>query len=421
MVTVTRTINPLPFEHLEPKRFEDLVRQLAYDFRIWRQLEPTGRAGSDDGFDIRGLEITNFAPTEDNDDEETIGPAPLSDRLWLIQCKREKEIGPAKLMDHLSAIPDSSIQNLHGLIFAAACNFSKRSLDVFRSWCSDKGIQEAYLWGTASIEVFLYQPKNDHLLFAYFGISLQIRRQKLASSIRRTISLKRKLSRLITGSFLGKPVILRDISDERYPDTEGKGLLDGRFLWRPCYATRIGHNGLRITVRRHFAYYSYRTEEWDFASGFNFATPNGPENPWYDAEGENESGEDGASELRRFWLSLPPGCRQHVLFDAHLSYDSIIEIDDVGDDVAAVPTIFVNFQDAKAPLSELCEITFHPGEKSMGYTNTPFHPKGHVRVFPDPFRDLRWEQAWFQKTGFTCATEPHQLPISDRSGIEIPE
>lgn len=33
MTTPTKTIGPLHFEDLEPKRFEDLVRQLAYDFR----------------------------------------------------------------------------------------------------------------------------------------------------------------------------------------------------------------------------------------------------------------------------------------------------------------------------------------------------------------------------------------------------
>lgn len=54
---------------MEPKRFEDLVRQLDYDFKPWRKLEATGRSGSDDGFDARGYEIVgadvslNFQPT----------------------------------------------------------------------------------------------------------------------------------------------------------------------------------------------------------------------------------------------------------------------------------------------------------------------------------------------------------------------
>jgi hypothetical protein len=36
--TTTRTLNPLPFQDLKPHRFEDLVRQLAYDLRRWKAL-----------------------------------------------------------------------------------------------------------------------------------------------------------------------------------------------------------------------------------------------------------------------------------------------------------------------------------------------------------------------------------------------
>src|SRR5690349_2024345 len=50
---ITRTLGPIHFEDLDPHRFEDLVRQLAYDFRQWQSIESTGRGGADDGFDIR--------------------------------------------------------------------------------------------------------------------------------------------------------------------------------------------------------------------------------------------------------------------------------------------------------------------------------------------------------------------------------
>ena len=49
-------MNPLHFEDLEPHRFEDLVRQLIYDFRQWKSLEAIGRAGGDEGIDIRAVE-----------------------------------------------------------------------------------------------------------------------------------------------------------------------------------------------------------------------------------------------------------------------------------------------------------------------------------------------------------------------------
>lgn len=66
----TRTLNRLPFHDLEPHRFEDLVRGLAHSFREWRSLEDTGRAGDDDGIDIRGTEAAPV--TEAGADE----PAP---------------------------------------------------------------------------------------------------------------------------------------------------------------------------------------------------------------------------------------------------------------------------------------------------------------------------------------------------------
>src|SRR4051812_10020399 len=107
MAYVSRTVNPLHFEDFEPKRFEDLVRQLAYEFRPWRKLEATGRSGSDDGFDARALEIfsdvSEPAPADSKEDEIV---DTSSDRLWLIQCKREKAIGPTKLVRYLNEIAE---------------------------------------------------------------------------------------------------------------------------------------------------------------------------------------------------------------------------------------------------------------------------------------------------------------------------
>src|ERR1700676_2310160 len=96
----TRTLNPLPFQDLEPHRFEDLVRQLAYDYRHWKSLESTGRGGSDDGQDIRATELVlvdeDAAAAEDETASDDVKPAPrvVGERLWVFQCKREKSIGP---------------------------------------------------------------------------------------------------------------------------------------------------------------------------------------------------------------------------------------------------------------------------------------------------------------------------------------
>src|SRR4051794_21236881 len=108
MAQITRTLNPLPFTDLEPRRFEDLIRQLVYDFRTWRALEATGRAGSDDGFDARGWEIVTDVEVgtsaDSDDDEQESTTAYLSDRKWLIQCKRERSIGPTKIENYIDEI-----------------------------------------------------------------------------------------------------------------------------------------------------------------------------------------------------------------------------------------------------------------------------------------------------------------------------
>src|SRR5258708_36953792 len=69
--TPTRTLNPLPFGDLEPHRFEDLIRQLAYDLRRWKSLEATGRGGSDNGMEIRAAELVSIdqAPAAEGEDQ----------------------------------------------------------------------------------------------------------------------------------------------------------------------------------------------------------------------------------------------------------------------------------------------------------------------------------------------------------------
>ena len=130
-MATTRTIGPLHFEDLDPKRFEDLVRQLAYEFKPWRRLEATGRSGNDDGFDARGYEIVaNVAQLSPSAEEGEAGDEQsdgIDDRLWLIQCKRERTIGPKALVKYLDDTVLGPNERLHGLVFTAACDFSKKA------------------------------------------------------------------------------------------------------------------------------------------------------------------------------------------------------------------------------------------------------------------------------------------------------
>ena len=218
MAKVTKTVNPLHLEDLEPHRFEDLVRQLLYDFRRWRRLEATGRSGADDGFDARGWEIVASEDSEpvtpalnDAAEDDSLPSSPAEDRLWLIQCKRERKIGPSHIAQYVADIPEDEAKNLHGTLFAAACDFSKKARDAFREACAARGIEEWHLWGKAEIEDRLFQPANDHLLFAYFGFSLRIRKRSLKTQLTSRLAIKRRVAKLL-GNY--EPVLIRDATDD---------------------------------------------------------------------------------------------------------------------------------------------------------------------------------------------------------------
>ncbi|HBI42634.1 MAG TPA: hypothetical protein DDY78_07210 [Planctomycetales bacterium] len=216
-----RTLNPLHFEDLEPHRFEDMIRQLAYDFRTWRLIEPTGRLGADDGIDIRAIETVGREEglTGDSEDEVVVAWEPVEERVWVIQCKREKEIGPTKARRIARGGMPSGGDKIYGFILAAACDFSKRTRDAFHQEARQRGVRESYLWGKADLEDMLFLPKYDHLLFAYFNISLQVRRRSLQSQVRSRLTMKRKLVSVLGDIQNRDPkwVFLRDPREERYP------------------------------------------------------------------------------------------------------------------------------------------------------------------------------------------------------------
>jgi hypothetical protein len=328
---ITRTVGPLHYEDLEPHRFEDLVRSLLYDFRSWRQIEATGRSGADEGFDARAWEIVPAAEFVDTDDQPDSAEATTADRLWLVQCKREKAIGPRKLRYYLDSIDTEQATGLYGLVFAAACDFSIKAREAFRDNIREKGIAEAYLWGKGEIDDMLFQPKNDHLLFAFFGFSLKSRRQTLATTVRGRLAAKRKLLRSIDAT--GVDVLLRDASDERYPylDNDQKDRFDsGRWLIRRFDGYSAG--GARFLVHRCFAFLGDDGESWDYAEKMNDAIPH--DDPWKTQEDEEvDQVRLGArQEAMEIWEKLPAHNRAWYELHGILPFESVIETDDKGDE-----------------------------------------------------------------------------------------
>ena len=205
---LSRTTNPIHFEDLEPHRFESLVRQLLYDLRDWATLEATGQGGADDGYDARAFEKASGS--------ENGEPSQVEGNLWMIQCKREHKLGPTRVKD----IIEESIQGEvpYGFILAAPTNFSKKSYDVFRDTLREKGVMEFYLWGKPTLEDMLYFPKNDRILFTFFGVSFVSNRKSRATEVRAVVTTKNKLQKILQSSpHIGQRILVRDIKDTYYP------------------------------------------------------------------------------------------------------------------------------------------------------------------------------------------------------------
>lgn len=298
MATPTRTIGPLHLEDLDPHRFEDLVRQLLYDFRPWRMLESTGRTGADEGFDARGWEaIGGDADQSDDSDPDDEGVVVTQeDRLWLIQAKREKAIGPKKLVKYLNDIPEPERKQIYGIVFVAACEFSKTARDQFRETIRSFGFSEGHLWGKGEVEDQLFQPKNDHLLFAYFGISLQARRRSLKTEVRARLATKRKAKRILDQSY-GQVILIRDASDDRYPFQDPDETLErvDRRRWRTYIVEKCGHDGIYVCYSRHMAYVDDDGMHWDYAETVNEARSHIWDDPWEPREATSKHWDEAST------------------------------------------------------------------------------------------------------------------------------
>jgi hypothetical protein len=399
MTKTTKTLNPLPFGDLEPHRFEDLVRQLTYDFKNWRSLEPTGKLGGDDGYDARGFEIVDEDKTikleEDSDDEEYNEPSSfLSDRLWQIQCKREKTITPTKMEKYIDDMIPKGADIPYGIIFSAACEFSKKTRDSFREKMIEKGVQEFYLWGKADLEDKLFLPKNDNLLYAYFGISLVIRRRTIKSEIASRLAIKRKTVRYLGGISQKSytTVLVRDVNAKGYPYIEkGENIEDFRKSprWKEYYFIGHDHNGIRLLTRKYHAYKEEdpKTRElikWDYCDEYNMALVH--DDFWNNAKDKTNVHYRGY----KFSQTIDKDKRAFFETEAVIPYEKIIEIDNLGDPLAKCPHIFVD--KSSGSWFEYGNSFLKP-EDDWGSSHEIYtkHDNLRIKYFPKKFPEIKEE------------------------------
>ncbi|KRR14930.1 hypothetical protein CQ12_32345 [Bradyrhizobium jicamae] len=382
MPKITRTIGPFHFEDLDPKRFEDLIRALANDFKDWQSIEATGRSGSDDGIDVRGYErIAKPAESDILDEDEESDPAlhPMQGNTWIFQCKREKEIGPKRVSAILAEVDENDPP--YGFILAAPANFSKASYDTFRFDLVKKGVMEFYLWGRAELEGMLLLPKNDRVLFTFFGISLVSRRRSRSTEIRGKVVNKNKLLRIMGEGKGHWPVLLRDTNDEHYPFEEQYPDFNKNPRWKRFEARRIHPQGLIVRHQHWYAYLDVDKKEFDFTVKVSLIQPHHvDDDDWTARQKEGEL----RDAIEDFWDHLPNRNKAEYCKNSLVRFEDMLVIDEKGITPDRCPHIFVDFQNHKGPFSGSHDFL----EVRHGYSEPErisLKEFKRIKVFPEEF------------------------------------
>lgn len=384
----TRTTNPIHFEDLDPKRFEDLVRELIYDFRDWQTIEATGKGGDDDGFDIRAYERTTTTVVDDDGNEVV---RPMDGNLWMIQCKREKTIPPNKIKKILEDIDPENPP--YGYILAAATNFSKKSYDTFRDELTKLGVLEFYLWGNATLETELHQPKNDRVLFTFFGISNVRRRRSRATELRSEVTNKNRVMRVLGDHPSHSWILARDSKDRHYPYESNYADFEERPRWKDYEVVELHPRGVIVSEKRCYAWFDEEMKTFDIAEPPILIS--NPHDRIDDTRRDREKRE-AVDLVRDFWERLPKKNQAMFHLNGIIRYEDMLVIDDKGDSWKEVPHIFVDFVDG-SPVSGTIE----------------FLEKGH--------RYIRLDEFSLEEVFPKSFPEPQFGKIHDEEGLALPD
>ena len=383
---ITRTYGPIHFEDLDPHRFEDLIRELIYDYKDWQSIESTGRSGNDSGFDVRAYEKVAVVTHLDNENNEEIEEIhPMEGNLWMIQAKREKEIGPKKIKTILSGIDPKNPP--YGYILAASTNFSKKSFDVFREELRKKEVMDFCLWGKTELEDMLHLPKNDRILFTFFGISLVSKRRTRTTEIRSAVSVKNKLFRTVgEGHQFHQSILVRDLKDTNYPFESKYSDFKTNPRWKEYVA--YGHHQLGLLCHGHeyFAYIDTEKKGWDFTKEVDIVY----------RQREDDDERQKASEKRNLvkdvWDFFPRKNQGYFVIDFLIKYTDIAIIDDKGDIDYNFPHIYADFVHNMGPFAG-CTNILKIDNKKINLTED----YKRINVFPKKLKKEKFRKIYKDK------------------------
>lgn len=391
----TKTLGPLHFEDLEPHRFESLVRNLLYDFRDWQVIEPTGQGGSDEGFDIRAWEkvgeITNEDETAKNEESEK-GVHAMGGNLWMIQCKREKELGPSEIGKIIDSISPKT--KPYGYILVAPVNFSKKSYDVFREKLIEKGVMEFYLWGRIDLEDMLYLPKNDRVLFTFFGISLTTQVRSKTTEVKFFINNKNKLFRVLKGQEYNQPsesILVRDFYAEKYPYKLEYKDFEKKPRWKEYITQRYYPLGLWFRTSERYAYIDRQKKEFDFIDSTDLL-------PRKSIIGFRRDPKDDQKQeyAEDFWAHLPLKNQVMLKTEGIIFYEDMLVIDDKGDVLFQFPHIYVDYKKYGGPFRGYRYLLGN-GNSTEGYLDAKEEGYKKVNYFPEKLSGAKFGKIYKEK------------------------
>ena len=190
----------------------------------------------------------------------------------------------------------------------------------------------------------LVQPKNDHLLFAYFGISLLIRKRGIKTELRAKLAAKRKAHKALETAE-HTPVLLRDPTDDRYPYIELEET-KGPIRWKVYRFAGFHHDGLIFTVRKFYAYVDDEGKHWDCVDSLDRGLVHRQENPW--AKNEEDDHETN-HRVWSYWSDIPEKNKAWRETRGIVLYEDILDIDAIGDIGRIKPHVFVVFDRERGP------------------------------------------------------------------------
>ena len=379
---ITKTYGPIHFEDLDSRRFEDLVRELIYDFRDWQSIEATGKGGSDDGVDIRAYERLPKGDIDEDEDGDLVYANPMNGNRWQIQCKRHAELGPQKILEIIGH--DLSSADLpYGYILVASCNFSKKAYDTFRSALANKGVMEFYLWGKPELEMMLYLPRNDRILFTFFGISMATKGRRKTAEIKISVANKNKLFRILgSDQAVNGRLLVRDVNDSHYPYRHQYPDFQSFPRWGEYETSQYIVGGILVLVHEYLGYWDERTKTWDYTPAFDFVIQDDRLSGEADDPNYFPQPDKRVSE---FWEGLPYKYQATFKIFGLLQFENMLLIDEKGDHLYQIPHIFMEFAQGTGPFGRYWNV-MEQNNQSITISEDEHR---RISIFPETFPEIR--------------------------------